>query len=254
MLADLISWRMAFILPGIACVATGIAMALMVRGGSMMETKTDMKPERPATRNDIVRAFIVLSVTMIFSGLIYQCLSLAMPKVFSERASDVLGSGSTGVGAAVAAIYLAAGLCQYVGGYLADRYPNKTIYLLTFLVQVPICVMIAAATGVPAIVLAATLAVAQTLNGPSESILLARYTPEKWRATAFGAKFVLSIGVSAAGVPLIAWIYGSTGGFEWLFFVMGAMAALAAVACLSLPGGRDQVPVVTSEKAVAAAD
>ncbi len=253
-LADLISWRMAFILPGIACVATGIAMALMVRGGSMMETKTDMKPERPATRNDIVRAFIVLSVTMIFSGLIYQCLSLAMPKVFSERASDVLGSGSTGVGAAVAAIYLAAGLCQYVGGYLADRYPNKTIYLLTFLVQVPICVMIAAATGVPAIVLAATLAVAQTLNGPSESILLARYTPEKWRATAFGAKFVLSIGVSAAGVPLIAWIYGSTGGFEWLFFVMGAMAALAAVACLSLPGGRDQVPVVTSEKAVAAAD
>ena len=32
------------------------------------------------------------------------------------------------------------------------------------------------------------------------------------------------------------------------------MAALAAVACLSLPGGRDQIPVATSEKAVAAAD
>jgi FSR family fosmidomycin resistance protein-like MFS transporter len=253
-LADTISWRMAFILPGLLCVATGIAMALMVRGGSMMETKVDARRETPATRDDIVRAFIVLSLTMVFSGLIYQCLSLAMPKLFSERASDILGAGSTGVGAAVAAIYLIAGFCQYFGGYLADRYPNKVVYLLTFLLQVPICVAVAAATGIPAIALVASLAIMQTLNGPSESILLARYTPAKWRATAFGAKFVLSIGVSAAGVPLIAWIYGTTGGFEWLFIAMGAMAAIAALSCLSLPGGRDEVPAAEAEKAVAAAD
>ncbi|MBM3549987.1 MAG: MFS transporter [Alphaproteobacteria bacterium] len=253
-LADLISWRAAFILPGIACLVTGIAMAFLVRGGSMMETKVDARVEAPATRDDMVRAFIVLSLTMVFSGLIYQCLSLAMPKLFSERASDVLGTGSTGVGAAVAAIYLGAGFCQYFGGYLADRYPNKMVYLLTFLFQVPICLLVASATNVPAIVLVATLAIMQTLNGPSESILLARYTPAKWRATAFGAKFVLSIGVSAAGVPLIAWIYGATGGFEWLFFAMGAMAAIAALSCVSLPGGRDDVPAPVAGKAVAAAD
>ena len=253
-LADMISWRAAFILPGLLCLATGVAMAAMVRDGSMMETKADARPEAPATRDDMVRAFIVLSLTMIASGLIYQCLSLAMPKVFAERAADILGSGSTGVGIAVAAIYLGSGFCQYVGGYLADRYPNKLVYLLTFLLQVPVCVVAASAGGLPAIGLAATLAVLQTLNLPSESNLLARYTPEKWRATAFGAKFVLSIGVSAAGVPLIAWIYGSTGGFAWLFFVMAAMAAVAAVACFSLPGGRDEVPVAQPEKAVAAAD
>jgi hypothetical protein len=32
------------------------------------------------------------------------------------------------------------------------------------------------------------------------------------------------------------------------------MAAVAAVACLSLPGGRDEVPLRQPEKAVAAAD
>jgi len=253
-LADLISWRAAFILPGIACLVTGIVMAVLIRGGKMMETKVDVRVEAPATRDDMVRAFIVLSLTMVFAGLIYQCLSLAMPKLFSERASDVLGTGSTGVGAAVAAIYLGAGFCQYFGGYLADRYPNKMVYLLTFLFQVPICLLVASATNMPAIVLVATLAIMQTLNGPSESILLARYTPVKWRATAFGAKFVLSIGVSAAGVPLIAWIYGTTGGFDWLFFAMGAMAAIAAICCVSLPGGRDDVPEPAAEKAVAAAD
>lgn len=253
-LADALSWRWAFIIPGLFCFATGIAMAMMVRGGEMMETKVDVKKEAPASRDDMVRAFIVLSATMVFSGLIYQCLSLAMPKVFADRASDVLGAGSTGVGIAVASIYMGAGICQYFGGYLADRYPNKMVYLLTFLLQVPICLLVAAATGVPVIVLVAALAVMQTLNGPSESILLARYTPAKWRATAFGAKFVLSIGVSAAGVPLIAWIYGATGGFAWLFYVMAGMALAATVACLSLPGGRDEIPVPAAEKAVAAAD
>ena len=253
-LADVISWRAAFILPGLLCVATGIAMAVMVRGGSMMEAKVDAKPEAPATRDDMVRAFVVLSLTMVASGLVYQCLSLAMPKVFAERASSILGSGSTGVGIAVAAIYLGSGFCQYIGGYLADRYPNKHVYLLTFLLQVPVCVLAASAGGLPAIGLAATLAVLQTLNLPSESNLLARYSPEKWRATAFGAKFVLSIGVSAAGVPLIAWIYGATGGFAWLFIVMAGLAAIAALACLSLPGGRDPILVATPEKAVAAAD
>ena len=253
-LADALSWRWAFIIPGLFCFATGIAMAMMVRGGEMMETKVDVKKEAPASRDDMVRAFIVLSATMVFSGLIYQCLSLAMPKVFADRASDMLGSGSTGVGIAVASIYRGAGICQSFGGYLADRYPNKMVYLLTFLLQVPICLLVAAATGVPVIVLVAALAVMQTLNGPSESILLARYTPAKWRATAFGAKFVLSIGVSAAGVPLIAWIYGATGGFAWLFYVMAGMALAATVACLSLPGGRDEIPVPAAEKAVAAAD
>jgi len=255
-LTDLLSWRWAFIVPGAACVALGLGMWITMRGGQMMEIKADMKPEPKASRDDIVRAFFVLSLTMVCAGLVYQCLSLAMPKVFADRAASVLGAGATGVGLAVSTIYMGAGLAQYVGGYLADRYSNKLVYLVTFLLQVPVCLLVAQASGAPVIGLVATLAVLQTLNLPSESMLLARYTPEKWRATAFGAKFVLSIGVSAAGVPLIAWIYGATGGFLWLFVTMAVLAGIAAIACLSLPSGRDAVPAPTTSpnNAVAAAD
>lgn len=253
-LTDTISWRAAFVIPGVACTLLGLSMLALMRRGSMMDTRADVKPDPKASRDDVIRAFIVLSLTMIASGLVYQCLSLAMPKVFAERAAPILGSGATGVGIAVSMIYLVSGACTYLGGYLADRYPNKLVYLATFALQVPVCLVAAGAAGTPVIALAATLAILQTLNLPSESMLLARYTPERWRATAFGAKFVLSIGVSAAGVPLIAWIYGATGGFEWLFFAMGAMAAIAAICCVSLPGGRDDVAVPVAEKAAAAAD
>ncbi|MBM3535574.1 MAG: MFS transporter [Alphaproteobacteria bacterium] len=253
-LTDTISWRAAFVIPGVACTLLGLSMLALMRRGSMMDTRADVTPDPKASRDDVIRAFIVLSLTMIASGLVYQCLSLAMPKVFAERAAPILGSGATGVGIAVSMIYLVSGACTYLGGYLADRYPNKLVYLATFALQVPVCLVAAGAAGTPVIALAATLAILQTLNLPSESMLLARYTPERWRATAFGAKFVLSIGVSAAGVPLIAWIYGATGGFEWLFFAMGAMAAIAAICCVSLPGGRDDVAVPVAEKAAAAAD
>ncbi len=79
------------------------------------------------------------------------------------------------------------------------------------------------------------------LNGlatPTENALLARYTPGKWRATAYGAKFVLSLGVSALGVPLVAVVYERSGEFVWLFAILAALAATVAGAALLLPNDR----------------
>jgi len=70
---------------------------------------------------------------------------------------------------------------------------------------------------------------------PAENCLMARYTPERWRGSAFGAKFVLSLGVAPVAVQLVAWIQGATGGFFWLFAVLAAAAAVVVVAIAALP-------------------
>ena len=213
-LADLVSWRAAFIVPGLACVAVGLAMLVLVRGGTMMRTKVDLEPEAEASRADMWRAFVILSVTMVAAGLIYQCTSLALPKLFEERSHGLLGDGAMGVGAVVSVIYLLSGACQLLGGHLADRYPLRLVYIATFALQAPLFILAADLGGAAIAGTAALLVVMQTLGIPAESSLLARYSPTKWRSTAFGAKFVLSIGVSAAGVPLVSFIYGATGGFD----------------------------------------
>ena len=71
------------------------------------------------------------------------------------------------------------------------------------------------------------------------------YTPARWRATAFGAKFVLSLGVSSLGVPVIAMIYDRTGDFYWLFITMAVITAIVAAAAMFLPSrqGRPAVRV-----------
>jgi MFS transporter, FSR family, fosmidomycin resistance protein len=74
-----------------------------------------------------------------------------------------------------------------------------------------------------------------SMVAPAENALLVRYTPGRWRATAFGAKFMLSLGVSALGLPLVAFIFDRTGDFAWLFAALAALAAIIVAAALFLP-------------------
>ena len=57
----------------------------------------------------------------------------------------------------------------------------------------------------------------------------------------FALQYVLSLGVSAAVVPLISVLYERTGGFEALFLAMAAAASIVGVAALILPRTRPEI-------------
>src|SRR5712692_1211952 len=59
-LTEFISWRAAFIVPGVLCALTGAALAFFVRDGSVVAGTVDRKPAPEASRADIVRAFVML--------------------------------------------------------------------------------------------------------------------------------------------------------------------------------------------------
>ncbi|MDP6895993.1 MAG: MFS transporter, partial [Rhodospirillales bacterium] len=61
------------------------------------------------------------------------------------------------------------------------------------------------------------------------------YTPFSRRGLIFGLKFVVAIGISSLGVLLEGFMFDLTGGFFWLFVVLGGLAAIGAVAALLLP-------------------
>ncbi|CAA7627789.1 Major facilitator superfamily permease [Candidatus Terasakiella magnetica] len=229
------SWRAAFILPGVAVVLTGVLFMIMVAKGIVVEAKADRKPEPAATRDETVRAGVVLSVTMLCAGLIYQATQPALPKLFAERLGDV---GVLAAAGGVTFVYLLAGLTQILAGHLADRVSPKRIYVLAALMQVPLLLGLAYASGL-GLLAVSMLAVSFNMAGiPAENVLLARYTPAKWRGTAFGLKFVLSFGISGLGVPLVSLIRGATGGFEALFLLLAISACVVALAASQLPAER----------------
>ncbi|MBI5164197.1 MAG: MFS transporter [Magnetospirillum sp.] len=228
------SWRAAFIVPGLLVVLTGLGYLVLLKRGVVVEVKADRAPSPPPSRGETMRAGLVLSVTMLCAGLIYQASQPALPKLFEER----LDGGIAAASAAVTAVYLVAGLLQVVAGHLADRWPAKRVYLLAALAQAPVLALVAQLSGLP-LVAAAMLAVVFNMAAiPAENVLLARYTPARWRGTAFGLKFVLSFGVSGLAVPLAALIRAQTGGFTLLFWLLAGSAIAVAAAALLLPDER----------------
>ena len=65
---------------------------------------------------------------------------------------------------------------------------------------------------------------------PAENSLLARYTPLAWRSRVFGAKYLLTLGISALGMILIPVIYALTGTLDLLFVALMGFAGLSSLA------------------------
>jgi MFS family permease len=235
-LVDFVSWRAAFIVPGAVALATGLALVSCMAMGWVRDSRIDRSPQDDPSRGDMMRTFVVLSITVFLGGLIYQATQVAMPKALAIRVGDIVGTGTLGIGALFTAIYLMAGLLQMLGGWLVDRYPLKWVYLWTYLLQVPLLFAASALAGIPFVFAVMASVVLNVGSLPAENCLMARYTPSRWRSSAFGAKFVLSLGVAPVAVQLVSWIQGATGGFFWLFAVLTAASTAVVVAIIALPG------------------
>jgi MFS family permease len=183
----------------------------------------------------MLRAFFLLSVTMTCGGLIFQAFTVMLPKLFEQRMGAEFGLGPLGIGGLVGLVYLCVGLSMPYCGRIADRFPTEKVYRFAYVLLAPGLFLAALLQSWLLLALSIGLVFTSTLAGPAENKLLAHYTPGRWQGTGFGAKFVLTLGVSASAVPLIAWVYDSTGGFYWLFVMMGVLAAVALAGAFMLP-------------------
>lgn len=101
-LTDGWGWRMAFVVPGLVCFATGIVFLLVTNAeNNRTVAKKQNLAKAPLDRHQIIRAFTVLAVTMTCAGFIAQGFLVGLPKVFSERVSLAGFEGITGTSSLV---------------------------------------------------------------------------------------------------------------------------------------------------------
>jgi FSR family fosmidomycin resistance protein-like MFS transporter len=241
-LTQAIDWRAAFVIPGLVCLALGAALALLVARGDVVAAKSDLRPEPEPARRDVMRAFVALSVTMLAAGIVNQAMTVALPKLFEQRLTTLADGSMLGVGGFASLVFVVSSGFPLLGGWLADRFALRQVYVLSWAVAVPVFVVAMRLAGLPLFLATMTIFSLMSAAAPAENALLVRYTPGRWRATAFGAKFVLSLGVSALGLPLVALVFDATGDFAPLFAALAAFAAVIVAAGLFLPGeGRASV-------------
>ena len=230
-----LGWRAAFIIPGVICLLTGVAMLYLVAVGRLESAPPQKQAQTPASRGDAFRVFAVLIVAMFVGSIVYHTMQNGLPKVFAEQLRNAIGDGPMGAGLMTSAVFIAGGIMQIAGGYLADRLPLKTVYLLCWFCQMIFLGLAAAIGGFGLVGIAALTVMANVAAGPAENIMLARYAPEKHHGIAFGCKFVLAFMAAPAAIQLIVMLRELTGGVAWLFGGLGLMGLLVVALVMTLP-------------------
>ncbi len=238
-LAEGFGWRAAFVVPGIVCLVTGLAFMAAVRRQAVGNRADDAAAvDAEPTGRERARAFGSLALLVLCAGLIYQVMATAMPKLFAERLTDWVGDNAAMIGGLVTICWLVGAAGPLIGGELAGRWRIRNLYLALLAIQILVA-GIAYFLVHPALVPAVAMIVGlNTAGQPAENLLLARYTPVRWRGRMFGFKFVLTLGVSSLGVALVPAIHSLTGRLDLVPVAIGVFAGLALLSALGLPDER----------------
>ena len=246
-LIDLVSWRAAFIVPGVASVVVGVLFLAFARAdGRRGGPKKAAAPDPVLDRAVLIRVFAVIGAATLLGGLIFQATTVSLPKVVEEQARGLADSASD-VGLIVGLVFAVAAFTQIAVGHLIDRYAIKPVFVVLTFLQVPLLFFVVQFVDLP--MFATALIMMSVVFGliPINDALIARHSVSAWRSRVYAFKYVFALGVSASAVPLVGIMHETTG-FATLFAVLAIVGAMEFLAALTLPGAkRKQVSAVPAE-------
>jgi MFS family permease len=143
-LANAVSWRAAFIAPGLFCAAVGLAW--MRTPLAHMTTHANARPFPPIPPYLVRRALVVLMLIAISSGLVFNAYTILLPKLLQERLATT-PSLLPLLGVAAFLVTVCGALTQFSVGRLIDRNTLKQVFLPVSLVLTPAMFLLSFAQG-----------------------------------------------------------------------------------------------------------
>lgn len=232
-LMDWLGWRAAFFVPGVVAIAAGAAFLSLVPDPGPVK-KTSKSIGLHVDRATMTRIFSILLIATACGGVIFNSTTVAMPKVFDERLRSLTDT-NFGVGALVAVVYSIAAFAQVGMGTLIDRFELRRLMIGVALAQIPLLAIAATLEGWPMLVAALAMMLAIFGQIPLNDAIVGKYCADEYRARVLAVRYVVSLGVAAVGVPLIAVLHRTEGGFRNVFLVLAALAGGMLAASLFFP-------------------
>jgi len=232
-LASVIGWRGAFLVPAGICILTGIAYLRLVPDDHSKSVKRDATPDVRLAAWIAATVFGLFIVIALTAGLVFHIVTVALPKIVDERLGDV---SLVLVGGLATLIFVFGALAQLAMGRLSEKYPLHILFAGIALWQFLGVLWAAYATGVTILFALAVAIVGIYGQVTVNDMVIARYTADAWRGRVFAVRYFLTFLVSGAAVSLIALLHGR-GGFDLVLAVtatiaLGFVIATAVIAVL----------------------
>ncbi len=219
-----LGWRETFLATGAFILFATLAFSRIriVEPGSIQAEPESDSESGGDTRRAVI-AFVLLCAAATLGGFAYRGNTVAQPALFAEEISFM------GYGLAASLAMLLGTLGQYAGGRIADRFDLRISYLGYHLASLPALVVIASATEWPLLIASAIYAFFALGMQPIENSLFAALTPERWRSTAYGLKFILTFGVGSSAVWMVRAVAESAGWHAVYAVLCGVLGILLGV-------------------------
>lgn len=226
-----LSWRGAFLVPGLICIATGIVYFWLSPPEQRHATARSRAPDvllSPTIAAVIVALFVIVALS---AGLVFNTISVALPKIVDERIGN--GISLMLVGGLTTAVFLCGAVAQITVGRLVEHIPPHILFAAIAIMQFTGVVWSAYASGATLLVaLAFTMAAIYgqiTVN----DLLIARYTADAWRGRVYAVRYFITFMVSGVAVSMIAVLYGR-GGFGLVLGVTAVVAMGFLIAAIAI--------------------
>ena len=243
LLTAALSWRGAFFVPGVVCIATGGAYLWLIPDEAEHKFSRSSAPDVSLSPVLAATVFGLFVVVALCAGLVFNTLSVALPKIVDERVSNI---SLVEIGGLTTAVFICGAIAQMAVGRLVERFRLHILFAVLAIMQFAGVVWTAYASGVMVLfALAFTMAAIYgqiTVN----DLIIARYTADAWRGRVYAVRYFLTFMVSGVAVSLIALLYGR-GGFPLVlgmtaFVALGFLIAVLAIAYIASGVERERVP------------
>ncbi len=201
----------------------------------------------------------VLLVSAMLGGVVYRGATVITPAYFELKLqtlyrllSDLAGGGASRnlvATSITSSIFLVGMAGQYLGGRIADIFDQRYCYLVFNAVTIPCAVLIAVFSESTLVFFVFVYFFFLLGMQPVENALFAHATPQRFHHTAFGAKFIVTFGVGAFAVRMLAVVeerFGIGYSFPALAF-FSALMVLAVAVLIAMTRDRAQPALDHSE-------
>jgi MFS family permease len=226
-------WRAAFWVPGIVCLIIGFLFMRDVPRSADGISKKSVAGTARVPKSVMIWVVASLIITIIASSITFNSVTVALPKIFQERLSN-LTSNTAALGTITFLVYLFGALSQYIIGHLLDRHSLKNVFLPLALMIVPALFLASTMTDYGLILLAIVIIAAVFGQVTVNDTMLGKYTVDEWRGRAYSARYFLGFTAAGLSVGLVSILYNQ-GGFDLMLKLIAALSLFTVLGAVIFP-------------------
>jgi MFS family permease len=226
-LAYWIDWRAAFYLPALVLLVSGAVYVWLTPDDRHHARKRVSKPAVPMSPKVMAMLFSLLLVISLSGGVVFNILTIALPKMVDEGMTRDFSL--VWIGSIATLVLLCGAVAQLTIGRLVEKIsaPNlfAAVTALGFIGNLWATYVSGIAQMVALAVAVAAIYGQVTVN----DIILARYTADAWRGRVYAVRY-FTLFISAGGsIAMLSYLH-KAGGFS---AVLGANSIVALTMCLA---------------------